>query len=401
MTSPATPAPPAAAPAAAPEPTHRQTPIEAALAQARANLEAGRPLVRPSEPAAETPPPPAEETPPAAEETPPEGETPPPEGETPPEPEGEAEAPPEGEEKPEGEETPPELVVELPGRRPGDQPFEIVVDDVQTAERLRQMVNSSMRREQYNEAMQEVERSQAELRAVEEQISVDPAGFILDHLPEETQIEVAMSILTKPEVWERLQGDVTAFDDPDRLELARARLESQRYKKREERKALNEETKAAQKNAAEIKKALTKLVPDNLTEEQEELFLQDALQAVQQHVLRTNARRLEVADLPLVLAARLRAYGVDPTTAAGKLAEQSADGDEPKRDTQVPASTQNKRAKAQMTGKQFREAQEKKKAVAAMTPPSASTPAGIRTPPPGQNLQQRMEWLRQHGITTR
>jgi hypothetical protein len=401
MTSPATPAPPPAAPAAAPEPqTHHQSPIEAALAAARANLEAGRPLIpTPTSapapaPAAEAPPPEAEAPPAPEAEKPPEGEEAPP-----PPPEGE-EAPPEGEETPE-EAPSPDLVVELPGRRPGDDPFEIVVDDVQTAERLRQMVNSAMRRDQYNEAMAEVERSQAELRAVEEQITLDPAGFILDHLPEDTQIEVAMSILTKSDIWERLQADVTAFDDPDRLELARARLESQRYKKREERKALNEETKAAQKNATEIKRALTKLVPANLTEEQEELFLQDALQAVQKHVLRTNVRRLEVADLPLVLAARLRAYGVDPTSAAAKLAEDTAPENEG-RDSQVPQSAQNRqRAKAQMTGKQFRDAQEKKKAVAAMTPPSASTPAGIRTPPPGQNLQQRMEWAKQHGMTTR
>jgi hypothetical protein len=129
---------------------------------------------------------------------------------------------------------PPEFVVAIPGRRPDDAPINLVVPDQEVADRVRQLVRSALRRDDYNRAMTALERQDEELQEtiaslprdpvnfyrrkleldrIEQRLETDPIGFLLERVPPEIQIDLAKHLLSVPDVLAAVQRELEDWRD--------------------------------------------------------------------------------------------------------------------------------------------------------------------------------------------
>ncbi len=129
---------------------------------------------------------------------------------------------------------PPEFVIAIPGRRPDDAPINLVVPDQEVADRVRQLVRSGLRREQFNNAMTALERQHDELQEtidslprdpvtfhrrkveldrIEQRLEADPIGFLLERVRPEIQVDLAKHLLSVPEVLAAVQRELDDWRD--------------------------------------------------------------------------------------------------------------------------------------------------------------------------------------------
>lgn len=127
-----------------------------------------------------------------------------------------------------------ELVVAIPGRRPDDAPINLVVPDQEVADRVRQVVRSGVRRDDYHRAMTALERQREELQEtidslprdpvdfyrrkleldrVEQRLETDPIGFLLERVRPEIQVDLAKHLLSVPEVLAAVQRELEDWRD--------------------------------------------------------------------------------------------------------------------------------------------------------------------------------------------
>jgi hypothetical protein len=123
----------------------------------------------------------------------------------------------------EGGVVPREIVVTIAGRHPGE-PLQLVVEDEETAERLRQLANGALRREELNRQLETVRRDREELDALAQHLELDPAGFLVTQIKPEILVEVARHLLSLPEVLAALGPELVGWLDDSAL-LTRRRAE--------------------------------------------------------------------------------------------------------------------------------------------------------------------------------
>lgn len=303
--------------------------------------------------------------------------------------------PPEGDEPPEGEEDE-RLRVVLRPRSPGEQPRVIYADTPEAAEDLRRTVKEGLRRDEFNRLSARVERQAEELQVVEDLIRLDPAGFVLEHMPQESQQEVALAVLAQPGMLEAVLDLVDGWrDNPDQRERDRLTRELDRTRKREEIDRQLNERHASRAIVREVTRAaddMAELIDPNLQQQ----FVDDLLGDMQAFA-RANPRvgRLTVEQMVQhVWGRRLSLYGVDPKDAveAAKSGGVLPTRGKPKGEAARKLAAQA--AEARKTGPKFRSSSTARRAAAAT--PSAGS--GV-TPPadgmPKHNWQERSSWLRQ------
>lgn len=344
------------------------------------------PLDAPTPAAADAPPAPANaETPPAA----------PLDGDPGDEQQGEVPAAPAAEEIDN-----PDLVVGLPPRRDGEPALEIAAPDRETAEALRRLVNGYARREAIEQQQAQLADQAERYTQIQEQIQIDPVGYLTGAVPAEVQADVALSLLTQPDIWERVRDTVLSFDDESTFNLTAAEARARRLELRDQLRTAVQQRHVVQENAAQVKQAVASLVPQTMSDEQAEAFYRDALRDLREHAERNGLRTLNVEDVPLLLARRMRMSGIDPMAAASRLAAP-----QDPTTTGTPARTPPTRqgapasgsAPSQRTGAQFRQASVARKAAAVTPAGGAGAPAATPlAPPPGQSIAERIEWSRKH-----
>lgn len=320
-------------------------------------------------------------------------------------------------EAPAGEpEAPAEYRVALPGRNENEE-FEIVVDSPEAEERLKQLVNGYSRGEALKAQRAEIEqtRSQIEqeyhqLAAIQDTLTTDPEGFVTDNLPVESQRNLALYLLTQPEVWGAVQDIVLQLDDPQTLQLVQNKVKADRYETREARRQQVETRARASENARQIRQAVSAIVPEDMEEAQSRLYYRDALRDLQEYAVANNLDAMNPADVPLVIADRLRQYGINPAVAQERLAALVANGGrqqpqgrrstEPGSGTPKPAAGSGAASQAPATpaktGKEFVARSGARRVVAAVTPPGGGSPSNVPTPPPNQSIAERTEWARKN-----
>lgn len=106
-----------------------------------------------------------------------------------------------------------EFVVAIPGRRPDDAPFELAVSDQEAADRVRQLVRSGMRREEFNRAQESLDRQRQELAFVEQHLEIDPIGFLLDRVRPDIQVALAKHLLSVPDVLGAVSQELADWQD--------------------------------------------------------------------------------------------------------------------------------------------------------------------------------------------
>lgn len=256
---------------------------------------------------------------PAPEAPPADPAAPAPEGETPPA-EPVVEAPPE-----EVAPAVPEIVVGLPGSREGEPDLEIVVTDPQVAERLNDLRNRGLRRDELKRQMEPIEAARAERAAFDDAITIDPVGVVMERMGEENRVYAAKALLTDPAVLAALAADELFADtlqwDEGRLALATERMKNVRHDLRDRLTVAHTTRSARQKTAGDVLAALERIPPPSWNEEQAEQFIEDCFTDVKDYISRHGHQAFRIDDLPLVLQRRLRAMGMNPLEVAQRIAE--------------------------------------------------------------------------------
>lgn len=93
------------------------------------------------------------------------------------------------------------LTVGLPGREPDDPEFELQLDSPEAVERVNQLKNMAMRGQEHARRMAAVEEREGLLRSVEEEIAVDPGGFLIVSMPVDRRAEVALRLMADDETY--------------------------------------------------------------------------------------------------------------------------------------------------------------------------------------------------------
>jgi len=287
-----------------------------------------------------------------------------------------------------------DLIVAIPARREGDDDIEIAVEDKATAERLRQLKNSAVRGEQLHAQQARIEKDQADIEEMETWISTDPAGFIMNNVPPEVVEVVAMTLITKPEIWARVQDKLEALSDPSELRLVQAELKAQGLEAEKFLTKQAEGRRHSKQQAKLILSGIDKMVPatDGISDSRRETIIASVQNAVAAAVRDKKLTTIDVKDLPLLASAVLRQHGIDPMAAAAAMAEEGDSESEPGK--KPPAKRKQK------TAKQLKSDSDKRKKAAASTPPGSGAPAAVPKLPSGQRLEDRIALAREKGIGT-
>lgn len=289
------------------------------------------------------------------------------------------------------EEVDPDLLVEIPGRNPGES-LEIAVDDPETADRLRQLANSAMRGEEARAVLQDAQQRVQQVEEFEDMIQADPAGVFERALADDprTQAHLALYLFTRPAiqklVGETLQKAGVEIVDDAAFENLALRMENERHTLRENYSAVAEERRAVSANLAQIQAAVGAIIPPQLQDQARDVFFRDALRDVALYAEQHNMLTVPVQHIPLVLAARMAASGIDPVQAASRMqaaltgggagnrsSGNGAAGAKPAKNGAAPPPQAPQRTGAQMV------AGAKKRTVAAKVPGAG---AGTGNPPP-------------------
>jgi hypothetical protein len=291
------------------EPPAKPTTIAGAVEAARANLAASQ----------------AAEEKPATEEKPVETETPVEEkpAAEPVTPEEKPEEKPAGEEGKEGEEgaeAKAEFVAEIPGRRPGEEPIKLAVEDAATLERLNQALKGGLRRDEFARSMEAVNRQREELDIVEQHLELDPVGFLAERVKPEIQVELVRHLLSLPEVFEKVTADLEEWQDPDKARARRAELGRDRADRSRQTERELGQIRAVREQGRKIRDTVEAIIPADMQEDEAALFRDDCLTDVAAWC-RANPKvaRLRPEEVIGILDRRLRHHGLTPESALAGL----------------------------------------------------------------------------------
>lgn len=231
-----------------------------------------------------------------------------------------------------------ELLVVGPGRRDGEE-VEIAAPDKETAERLRQWVNSAQRVDEVDSLREDAVAMRREVEEFQEMLATDPAGVVTQGLEgnPEAQRHLALYLLTRPDIWQQVRDTVMQLDDAERFEFVQAKVELERHTLADQFRSVAEENRAVDQNLRDVQSAVAAVIPPEVGEATRTQFFRDALRDIAAYADRHGRLTIDVRDIPLIIAQRLSANGIDPVQAASRIAEGN-------RNTRRNRSTENRTA---------------------------------------------------------
>lgn len=292
------------------------------------------------------------------------------------------EAPDDGKDEPEEE----FVTVTLPGRRPNETK-EVAVSK-SLAEDLNRLRRGYLRGEQARARENKVQQQIAENAIIDQQIEVDPAGFVLERVHPSTRKELLLALLTD----ETLAADdaVRALldeweGDPELRRKAARDLAARRKQTVQQRTAETAATKEVARIAAHVSN-----LGQNLDDDRGEVFYRTALGMVQAEAKRRGTVKLSDEEVTNLLKHHglLSAYGI--TVAAGK-------GSKPGSKVSSKVVTPEE---ARATGQQLKDQSARRRSAAAVAPAGAGAPSSATTLPKGQTIEERIETVRKKGLAS-
>jgi len=317
-------------------------------------------------------------------------------------------APPAGEPAADGESGANDLVVTLPPRNAGEDPIEIEVSDPAVAEEIRRLNNGYMRGEEARAYRETAEQSLRQVTEFEEMLAYDPGGVALQAWGDDpaTLEHVALYLLTRPEVFDRIKDKLAPVFgttlNGEKFENLSLRMENERNRKAAEFSTIAEQNRTYQNNAREVSSAVVGVIPPNWSDEQAAVFFQDALRDIKEYATSSNRMTIPVSEVPLILAARMKANGIDPVKAAAAIAQGAGSNGNRSSANRVSATRPAATGAApltpppQRTGSEMVRASAARRAVASLPGAGAGTggpPPAIPTfdPSKGSAIQQTIE----------
>jgi hypothetical protein len=301
--------------------------------------------------------------------------------------EGEEEA--EEEEAEEGE----SITVSVPGRHPNSEDIELVVEDKEIAERIAHLKSGFMRGEEVREREVAMGASEDAMAALSEEFAVDPAGFVMQYTESKEELgQVALALLTLPEVWDAVNGQVDKlFSDTGELRTLRAEIKATRLEAKDKltkRSAIRKENAESGRKMAD---AIDLMVPDSIDGTRREQLITDLTRDTTDHITRNKLEKLDVKDLVPILAARLETNGIDPLDARKAVQDGSR--------SRGKITTKKRPEKKPKSGNELARASAKRKSVAAA--PGAGKKAAPTQPtklPAGMTIKESIDLARKKGL---
>lgn len=229
-----------------------------------------------------------------------------------------SDAPAEGEGEPPAEATATVVPIEVNG-----EALDLDVGDPAVADVIRQHIETAREAETIRA---ESERTIEEVVAIREHIQIDPVGFVLRELRESPagQEHLLLSLLTQPDVFERVKPKLDAMlRDPRDLALTRAEQQAARSQFAQEARHQVEEGRAVRENLRDVKAtcaAIARLLPPEVAP----VAYNDMLRDLQSYADHANLMTIPPEHIPVALANRLTALGIDPVEAAKHAATSRA-----------------------------------------------------------------------------
>lgn len=284
--------------------------------------------------------------------------------------------------------------VSFPGRRPGE---ETVLAFPKEAEEEAKRLSNKVRAVEKLEAERGVVAREAQMvRETQFIIQNDPIGFVMEQFNPTLKPDIVRQLLADPQVLAEVAADLELALDPSTRENFQLRQQAKRADLREQTRTQLAETRRGQQNAHELRENVLRLVPETWNPEQVSTFMRDALLDLGQYAATARVNRIEPSNIPVILAQRLRAVGLDPVLAATRLLEGAAASGTPSGGNRPPASPAPNAPR--VTVKALA-AQAAATAALATTPPAGpgSLPAGSPVKPPaGSSLKD----ARKHALAS-
>ena len=302
----------------------------------------------------------------------PESAAPPAEGETPPEPDEAAQR-------------------VVPIELPDGNTLDLDVTDPVVADVIRTQFETAREADRIRT---EAEETIEQVTQIREAIQIDPVGFVLRELRESAagREHLALSLLTEPEMFTRLKPQLEAMlSDERNLEVARARQQAARAHFAEEARSRVQETREVQANLRDVQAtcaAIARMLPNEV---QQPTAYNDMLRDVMAYAEKADLLTVPPEHLPVILANRLTALGINPVEAATHAAKaRSKKGAvTPPRATATAAprpagATMPPVPRSTPNGQQFVAAQQRRSAVAIPAAGAGSPNVGPDLVPPSK-----------------
>lgn len=288
------------------------------------------------------------------------------------EPAGEPVADPTEEAKPE---TPQPERVTIKGRDGSD--VEIEVDDPKIAEALRTNAKDGMRAREYREKVAVVDQKLAEFNAFERLLETNPEHVIFNALPEAKRVSLATALVAQ--YWDQIAPTLVQFDTAPE---SRVRTAAETQIAMRDGMAQYQQRLQADRQGADLAKAVIQLLPESLPDHLHEQFLADAQSDITRAIQR--GERVTPETVPTLLATRLSLYGATTPTPAPVARVRAVASPSPSQ----PAAAQPVGAAAaslatvQANQDRLKAAQHARRRAAAV-PPSGAGAAPVRLTPVG------------------
>lgn len=188
---------------------------------------------------------------------------------------------------------------------------EIEVDDPELAELLRTNANDGMRAAQYREKVAALDAKLEEVNAFRAIMEVNPEAVVLQHMPAEKQVSIAVSLIAQH--WDALLPAIQALDTnpADRIAAAMQAQASIR-----ENQTLYEQKLTDGKYALAVQSQVQSLIPEGTPEATVTKFLSYAGQDLAEIIRRDG--RVDPAKVPTLLADTVALFGFHADTAASQ-----------------------------------------------------------------------------------
>lgn len=287
------------------------------------------------------------------------------------------------------------VAIKLPGRRQGEDDLEVFIDDPAIAERVRGMQNDVMRTEEVRRQLASVDKQRDELTYIEDQIKLDPVGFMTTTIPAELRREVALAILAEEGVLEALKPALDVWlENPDKREIDRLQAEKRRTTQVSQAQQ-NHQQRAQVREATRFVTGAADAIAAIVPADRQARFTDDFLRDVQDHAGRGRLNGpLNHERLIDTLKDRLSLYGITPEQALAAVKSPGSTGLPVARPSgadaeRIAALVTN----ARTTGDQLRKASITRRAAAVVPSPGAGGSPPVQEMPK-ENVQSRIARMR-------
>lgn len=262
--------------------------------------------------------------------------------------------------------------------------IELEVEDDDTRAALEKMQNDLGRVKDVDELYgrvsnmaNEVAANRDELDAIEQEIRLDPVGYIGERVHPTIKAMLLKEMLFDDELLKVAEDTIGEWlDDPASRREQAADAKVQRIERKREAQDARARQGQERKNAQAIWSKVMELTPEAMDHSTAKMWHRDAMAEIQQHVSRNDIDTLSPDDLPRILANRMRLYGIGGTG-------------------RKPAQPTDDRGKKLVdeTGEKFRKKVARRRKVAS-SPTGAGGAPGRTQLPKGATLDDALKELR-------